>query len=122
MFTLLVRDSFSAAHRLENYKGKCEALHGHNYSVEALFRGEKLNAEGMLVDFKVLKGYVKTVLESLDHRYINEMPFFCTQASSSEYVAMYVFREIKRLIREEGLSLKEVRIWESENSCVAYEE
>jgi 6-pyruvoyltetrahydropterin/6-carboxytetrahydropterin synthase len=122
MFTLLVKDTFSAAHRLENYKGKCESLHGHNYTIEALFTGQKLNTEGMLVDFKVLKGYVKTVLEGLDHKYINEIPFFCTQASSSEYVAMYIFGEIRKLIKEEELSLKEVRVWESENSCAAYGE
>ncbi|MEA3560714.1 MAG: 6-carboxytetrahydropterin synthase, partial [Candidatus Omnitrophota bacterium] len=30
MFELTIKSSFSAAHRLINYKGKCENLHGHN--------------------------------------------------------------------------------------------
>jgi len=80
---LSVKDTFAAAHRLESYHGKCENLHGHNFSVEALFEGEQVNEEGMLVDFAILKGYLKEVLEELDHTFINEIPFFRERASSS---------------------------------------
>ena len=31
MFEVEVITNFSAAHRLRNYNGKCERLHGHNY-------------------------------------------------------------------------------------------
>lgn len=120
MFTLYVKDSFSAAHRLENYGGKCEELHGHNFLVEVFFEGERLDECGMLVDFKVLKGYLKNVLDKLDHKYINEIPFFHERASSSEFIAMYIFHELKMLIKEGMISLKEVRVWESENVYAAY--
>lgn len=120
MFTLFVRDAFSAAHRLENYRGKCEALHGHNFSVEALFVGDNLDPGGMLVDFKVLKGYLKDVLSVLDHGYINEIPFFSERASSSEFIAMYIFDGLKKAIEKENVTLKEVRVWESENAYAAY--
>ncbi|MCX5803269.1 MAG: 6-carboxytetrahydropterin synthase QueD [Proteobacteria bacterium] len=120
MFTLCVKDSFSAAHRLENYGGKCEELHGHNFLVEVFFEGERLDECGMLVDFKVLKGYLKNVLDKLDHKYINEIPFFHERASSSEFIAMYIFHELKMLIKEGMISLKEVRVWESENVYAAY--
>lgn len=122
MFSLCVKDVFSAAHRLEHYEGKCEELHGHNFLVEAFFTGEALNSEGMLVDFKVLKKYLKDVLDTLDHKYINEIPFFAERASSSEYIAMFIFKEIKGIIKERNISLKEVRVWESEKSCAAYGE
>jgi len=122
MFTLYVKDVFSAAHRLENYQGKCEELHGHNFFVEAVFTGDKLGNDGMLVDFKVLKRYVKNVLDILDHKYINEIPFFSERASSSEYIAMFIFQELKSSMNEEKVFLKEVRVWESENACAAYGE
>jgi 6-pyruvoyltetrahydropterin/6-carboxytetrahydropterin synthase len=115
-----VKDSFSAAHRLENYGGKCEELHGHNFLVEVFFEGERLDECGMLVDFKVLKGYLKNVLDKLDHKYINEIPFFHERASSSEFIAMYIFHELKMLIKEGIIFLKEVRVWESENAYAAY--
>ena len=120
MFTLSVRDSFAAAHRLEGYQGKCEGLHGHNFIVEVLFTGEKLGDDGLLVDFRIIKGYLHDVLERLDHKYLNEISFFADRASSAEYISVYIYDEIKKIIREENVSLKEVRVWESEKAYAAY--
>jgi len=120
MFTLFVRDTFAAAHRLEMYHGKCEALHGHNFKVEALFEGEKVGPEGMLLDFAVLKGHLRDILADLDHKYINEIPFFKERASSSEYLALYVYDRLCALIAGEGVAVREVRVWESDNAYAAY--
>lgn len=120
MFTLCVKDSFAAAHRLESYQGKCEALHGHNFRVEALFEGEELNKEGMLVDFAVLKGHVKEALSALDHTYLNEIPFFKERASSSEYLAVYIYNSLGALTQEGVVTVREVRVWESDTACASY--
>ncbi len=122
MFTLSVKNSFAAAHRLEEYQGKCEELHGHNFQVEVFCQGERLGPEGMLIDFKVLKGHLGAVLEMLDHKYLNEIPFFRERASSSEYIAMFVFGELKAPLQAEGVELKEVRVWESDRAWAAYHE
>lgn len=122
MFTLYVKDTFSAAHNIEDYNGKCEALHGHNFLVEVLFTGEHLGKGGMLVDFKILKNYLKSILDTLDHRYINEIPFFMERSGSSEFLSMYIYNELKRLIKEKEIILKEVRVWESEKTYAAYSE
>lgn len=120
MFTLCVKDSFAAAHRLESYHGKCENLHGHNFTVEAFFEGEQLNKEGMLVDFSLLKGYVTAALSELDHKYINEIPYFQERASSSEYIALYLYERLGALLKEKDVSVREVRVWESERVYAAY--
>ena len=120
MFTLCVKDSFAAAHRLESYQGKCEALHGHNFRVEALFEGEELNKEGMLVDFAVLKRHVKEALSALDHTYLNEIPFFKERASSSEYLAVYIYNSLGALTQEGVVTVREVRVWESDTACASY--
>lgn len=120
MFTLCIQDSFSAAHRLENYHGKCEELHGHNFTVEALFEGKKLNKGGMAVDFKILKDHLKGVLENLDHTYINDISFFNKRASSSEYIAMYIYGELKKTTKNEPVRLVEVKVWESGTAWASY--
>jgi 6-pyruvoyltetrahydropterin/6-carboxytetrahydropterin synthase len=120
MFTLCVKDSFAAAHRLEAYHGKCENLHGHNFMVEAFFEGERLNEEGMLVDFAILKGYVNEALSELDHKYINEIPFFQERASSSEYIALHLYERLRTLLKEKSVSVREVRVWESEKVYAAF--
>jgi 6-pyruvoyltetrahydropterin/6-carboxytetrahydropterin synthase len=120
MFTLFVRETFAAAHRLELYHGKCEALHGHNFRVEALVEGEKIGKEGMLLDFAILKGHLRQILADLDHRYINEIPFFEERASSSEYLALYIYDRLKEMLHEGDVAVKEVRVWESDHAYAAY--
>jgi len=122
MFILYIKDDFAAAHRIEDYHGKCEELHGHNFTVEVLFSGEILSDGGMLVDFKILKGYLRHVIDGLDHKYLNEIPFFKERASSSEYIAMYIFYELKQLLNDYDISLSEVRVWESGKTYAAFRE
>lgn len=122
MFRLSVRDTFAAAHRIELYNGKCEELHGHNFKVEALFEGENLGKEGMLIDFAILKGRLRDVIAVLDHTYINEILFFKERASSSEYLALYIYNRLKELMGKEAVAVTEVRVWESDNAYAAYRE
>jgi 6-pyruvoyltetrahydropterin/6-carboxytetrahydropterin synthase len=119
---LCVKDSFAAAHRLEEYHGKCEELHGHNFQVEALFSGKGPGPDGMVVDFKILKGYLTQTLDILDHKYINEIPFFSERASSSEYIAMFIYDKLKEVTKGSAVSVKEVRVWESDKAGAAYYE
>jgi 6-pyruvoyltetrahydropterin/6-carboxytetrahydropterin synthase len=120
MFTLCVKDSFAAAHRLIGYEGKCEDLHGHNFVVEAFFSGGKLGDDGLLVDFKILKDYLKDVLDNLDHKYLNEITFFIERASSAEYIALYIFGEVEKQMKGGAAFLKEIRVWESDKAYAAY--
>ena len=121
MFTLCIRDSFAAAHRLVGYKGKCEELHGHNFTVEVRVKGPDLQEDGMLMDFKVLKDYLHEILDVLDHKYINDIPFFSGHASSAEYIAMYIFSEMEGRLGNGRVSMKDVRVWESDRAYAAYE-
>ena len=76
MYEVMIEEEFSAAHALRGYRGKCENLHGHNWKVEVYVRGERLDAVGMLVDFKELKAATRRVMQYLDHQNLNELrPF-----------------------------------------------
>ena len=76
MFNLKVEGSFSAAHNLRGYKGKCEDLHGHNWRVEITVKSEQLDNLGMVLDFKYLKKKLNAVLDQMDHKYLNKLVFF----------------------------------------------
>jgi 6-pyruvoyltetrahydropterin/6-carboxytetrahydropterin synthase len=121
MFTLCVKDSFAAAHRLVGYQGRCEELHGHNFIVEAFFSGEKLGDDGLLVDFKILKNHLKEVLDKLDHKYLNELSFFVEKTSSAENIALYIFGEMEKKMQGTEVFLKKIRVWESDKAYAAYE-
>ena len=83
MFEISVRDEFSSAHNLRGYKGKCEALNGHNWQVEVVVLSSKLDDIGMAIDFKKLKEIVNSVIKELDHTYLNELPYFSAVGGSA---------------------------------------
>ena len=55
MFELVMKTHFAAAHRLREYDGDCEHLHGHNWLIEVRLVSAKLNRLGMVVDFRDVK-------------------------------------------------------------------
>ena len=64
LWRLTVRGEFASAHALRHYQGKCESLHGHNYSVEMVVEGETLTPDTeLVVDFTVLKKELRAELE-----------------------------------------------------------
>lgn len=116
MFEIKKQMSFSAAHHLLNYDGECENQHGHNWLVEAYVSGNELDKSNILVDYKVLKKEMKTVLDYLDHSDINELPEFKGVSPSSEILAKFIYDRLK----EKFPDLSKVSVWETSTSCASY--
>ncbi len=120
MYEIKIITSFAAAHRLENFYGKCEALHGHNWKVEVFLVGEKLDEAGLLLDFGAVKARTRELLEEIDHKYLNELPAFSHQNPSSENLASYLFQRLAAALNRDGVKVSRVNVWESDNSCASY--
>jgi 6-pyruvoyltetrahydropterin/6-carboxytetrahydropterin synthase len=116
MYEIKIKSSFSAAHNLRNYRGKCENLHGHNWNVEAVFAYPSLDKDGLAVDFKDAKAILKEVLSAFDHKYLNETGFFKTANPTSENMAKFIYDELKK----KDSHISSVSVWENENSCATY--
>lgn len=96
IWRLCVRDDFSAAHALRNYNGKCERQHGHNFEVELCVEGDALDqANGLLLDFGILKSELRDVLSSLDHQMLNQIPPFDQINPSSENLARHIWQTME---------------------------
>lgn len=120
MFELTVRDEFSAAHQLRGYEGACENLHGHNWKVEAVVRGSRLNEIGILIDFKELKKALKEILSELDHRHLNEHPAFKDRNPSSENLARFIFERLEEKLAGKPVEVFRVTVCETERACASY--
>ncbi|MGO4883076.1 MAG: 6-carboxytetrahydropterin synthase QueD [Bryobacteraceae bacterium] len=121
MFEVSVEETFAAGHALRNYKGKCENPHGHNYRVQITFSGPDLDSAGLLVDFVAVKKLMHTVVDRLDHQYLNDLAPFDVLNPSAENMAKYFYDEIGgALERGTPVKLQEVRVWETDTSCAAY--
>ena len=122
MFEVTIIKSFSAAHLLAEIGGKCEELHGHNFKVEVTVGASKLNAEGILVDFRLVKKWLKNILDEMDHQHLNELSFFAGKNPSSENIAYIVYKAMQAKVKGEEAKVLRVKVWESENAAVMYEE
>ena len=122
MFELTVKAEFEAAHQINGYKGKCQRLHGHNWSVEAIVEGRELDELGMLIDFKILKAELNSVLDELDHRYLNELEIFAKKNPTAENLAQIIFEKLSasEIFLKSKAKLKAIRVYESPKSCVTY--
>jgi 6-pyruvoyltetrahydropterin/6-carboxytetrahydropterin synthase len=120
MYELKIITQFAAAHRLENFYGKCEALHGHNWKVEVFLEGDRLDGAGLLMDFGQVKARTHELLEEIDHKYLNELPAFQHQNPSSENLARYLFERLAAALNQDGVKVSRVSVWESDTSCASY--
>lgn len=122
MYEVTIKKSFSAAHRLTEIGGRCENLHGHNFTVEVSISSPSLNSEGVVLDFRILKEWTAEVLQELDHSYLNEIPFFRERSPSSEHIAKFIYDRIheKASQHNHNLSVTQVTIWEGEDSRATF--
>lgn len=101
---------FEAAHRLDNYKGKCEQFHGHSYVLEVTFAG-KPQKDGMIIDFSEIKKIVENkVISKLDHTDLNKI----IKVTTCENVAKWIWEELTEF------NPYEVTLYETPDSWITY--
>lgn len=116
MFELSVEGYFSAAHQVKGYPGDCADIHGHTYKVTVKVGAGKLDKIGMAVDFRSIKKQLDGILKGLDHKNLNSLPFFEEHNATAEYVAKYVFDQMKKHIHD----VITVTVWEGPDYSVTY--
>lgn len=124
---------FCYGHRLLDYQGKCQYLHGHNALVEIEITSSDLDHRGMVVDFSDIKEKLKPwVDDALDHKMLLRrddplVPILEAQGESfvaldenptAENIARLIFRKARSL----GLPVAKVTLWETPNSFAVYAE
>jgi 6-pyruvoyltetrahydropterin/6-carboxytetrahydropterin synthase len=131
MYKVMKTVSFCYGHRLLNYQGMCQHLHGHNADAVITLESESLDARGMVVDFTDIKAVVKEWLDSeLDHTLLlcrddpvlpvlqeaGERVFVMDENPTAENIARLIFEFVAR----QGFPVVEVSLWETGTSCASY--
>ena len=120
MYEITVEQHFDAAHALREYRGKCEALHGHRFQVVARIKAVQLNEIGIAFDFVELKQYLNDILERFDHTYLNEIAPFDEINPSSENLAATIYKELQEKLAGGPVTLDSIEVWESPQTRVTY--
>ena|SRR5579883_275003 len=121
MFEVTVEQTFAAGHALRNYKGKCENVHGHNFKVQVTIEGEQLDHAGLLVDFIDVKAAMRTIIERLDHVFLNDISPFDVKNPSAENIAEYFYSEMTKSLKTSvPVKVREVKVWETDIQSATY--
>ena len=120
MYEVTIIKSFSSAHLLDQIGGKCEELHGHNFKVEVTVFAMNLSKTGLLIDFRIVKEWLVEILDQMDHKHLNELPFFSGINPSAENIAKHIYEEMELKVKTSDVNVARVKIWESENAAVTY--
>ena len=141
MFKIKSEVQFDMAHYLSGYKGKCSNIHGHRYKLIAKLKSETLHGEGqlrgMVDDFSNFKGALKEIGDIFDHKLIieqnedgkalakklEELPnnfdvYFVSYRPTAEEMSRDIFYRLKN----KGLSICEVELFETPNNSCIYTE
>ena len=120
MYELKVITRFAAAHRLTMVGAKCENMHGHNWKIEVVLKGDRLNSAGVLMDFGDVKALLRDIIARLDHQFLNELPMFAGGQPSSERIAAFVADQLQQAIDVPTVRVSRVSAWESEDACATW--
>jgi len=130
--TVIRKEHFNAAHRLNNNKwsseknekifGKCNNpnFHGHNYTLEVFVTGDIDSETGYVIDTKMLSELIKEhITEVFDHKNLNlDVSYFKKLNPTTENIAMIIFNIIRERL-DDNYELK-IKLYETERNAVEF--
>lgn len=128
---------FEMAHKLqESYTCKCQNIHGHSYRAIVSLESEKLDNNGVIVDFTKVKELIGELFDVLDHALMvkesdeitpslllptlagyNKKLILCGSEPTAENIALWLAFKIGDLLEDLNLSHFSVKLFETATSC-----
>jgi 6-pyruvoyl-tetrahydropterin synthase len=104
MFSVTVRDSVMVAHSLRGAVfGPAQRLHGATYLVDATFRREALDADGIVVDIGRATDQLRAILADFNYRNLDDEPAFAGVNTTTELLARTIADRLADRIQAGGL-------------------
>ena len=91
MFSVTVRDHMMIAHSLRGETfGPAQGLHGATYVIDAMFRREELDADGIVVDIGRAAEELHAVVSELTYRNLDDEPALAGMNTTTEALARLI--------------------------------
>ncbi|MEZ3161234.1 6-carboxytetrahydropterin synthase [Microbacterium sp. BWT-B31] len=103
-YSVTVRDHIMIAHSLTGETfGPAQRLHGATFVVDATFRAEALDGEGVVVDIGLASEAVRGILSSLSYRNLDDEPAFAGVNTTTERLCGVIADRLVAALREGAL-------------------
>jgi 6-pyruvoyl-tetrahydropterin synthase len=83
--------------------GPAQRLHGATYVVDATFRADALDADGVVVDIGRASEALRGILSTLSYRNLDDAPEFAGVNTTTERLCSFVAERLVEAVREDGL-------------------
>lgn len=94
MYWIYVETEFEASHQLMFADGTQEASHSHPWQITTGVYADKLNRDGLVMDFHILESIVNTAVEPYRGKQLEKTVFFSGRNASAENLAKCLFDAI----------------------------
>jgi 6-pyruvoyl-tetrahydropterin synthase len=124
MFSVTVRDHMMIAHSLQGEVfGPAQRLHGATYVVDATFSRATLDADGIVIDIGRAAEVLRTVLDELGYRNLDDEADFAGVNTTTEALARVVADRLAEALGEAAHDLDGlvVTLHESHVAWASYE-
>jgi 6-pyruvoyl-tetrahydropterin synthase len=129
LFSLTVRDHVMVAHSFHGEVfGPAQRLHGATFVVDATFRRTELDGDNIVVDIGLATRELRSVLDDLNYRNLDDEPAFAGVNTSTEFLAKVVADRLAGRVHAgelgegaRGLAAIEVVLRESHVAWASYE-
>ena len=100
MFGVEISDHIMVAHSFRGAVfGLAQRLHGATFAVSACFLAERLDGNGIVVDIGRAKQVLRSTLEPLNYRNLDDLPQFKDMNTTTEFLAKYLFDQLAQAVR-----------------------
>jgi 6-pyruvoyltetrahydropterin/6-carboxytetrahydropterin synthase len=96
MYSVKIRDHIMIAHSLDNPAfGPARSLHGATYVVDITFYSPSIGPNNIVIDISLAADILRTVLEQLRYKNLDELPEFKGKLTTTEFMARYIHDAVK---------------------------
>ena len=109
--------TFDSAHSLPMVPDghKCKEVHGHTYKLTVFIEGELDEKLGWVMDFGDLKQVIKPIIDSIDHKYLNDIEGL--ENPTCEVITKWLWDKVKPQVP----MLKKIQLDETPTSGAVFE-
>ncbi|MFO7746739.1 MAG: 6-carboxytetrahydropterin synthase [Orrella sp.] len=121
MFAIEVRDHIMIAHSFKgDVFGPAQSLHGATFVIDAAFYAKSLDDNGIVIDIGRAHDVLKSILQPLNYKNLDEEPSFAGQNTTTEFLTQHIFEGLAKAARADelgrnGRELHAIRITISES-------
>jgi 6-pyruvoyl-tetrahydropterin synthase len=119
MFLIEIQEKFTAVHAVQMPDGQWEAPHSHSWQLRIFLTRNDLNKYHMVVDFHHAKQLLRTIIDPMEGRDLNDIDAIGPSATA-ELLARYIFEKFDELLVPAGVRVKSLALCESENCWAWY--